>query len=167
MGENECFFGHNIARGSGGTTGWAQSRTKKLSLRAGFYVTIAWKGFFTQSQVLLSSTVCQRFWSRSKNSQSCIIRCKNSRLRPEFLNLIIHSCSFFKQYLKEIFKILPFEANNRSWLTTLSRAATRLMYTVYKAYRWSQHTSSKPNSIALHVMSNNLSFNWFWLKLNK
>ena len=57
MGENECFFGHNIARGSGGTTGWTQSRTKKLSLGAGFYVTIAWKGFFTQSQVLLSSIV--------------------------------------------------------------------------------------------------------------
>ena len=108
-----------------------------------------------------------RLWSRSKNSQSCIIRCKNSRLRLEFLHLIIQSCSFFKQYFKEIFKILPFEVNNRSWLTTLSRAAIRLMYTVYKAYRWSQHTSSKPNSIALHVMSNNLSFNWFWLKLNK
>ena len=46
MDENECFFGHNIARGSGGTTGWTQSRTKKLSLGAGFYVTIAWKGFF-------------------------------------------------------------------------------------------------------------------------
>ena len=28
---------------------------KKLSLGAGFYLTIAWKGFFTQSQVLLSS----------------------------------------------------------------------------------------------------------------
>ena len=61
MGENECFFGHNIARGSGGTTGWTQSRTKKLSLGAGFYVTIAWKGFFTQSQVLLSSIVWNWF----------------------------------------------------------------------------------------------------------
>ena len=28
---------------------------KKLSLGAGFYVKIVWKGFFTQSQVLLSS----------------------------------------------------------------------------------------------------------------
>ena len=28
-----------------------------LRSRAGFYVTIAWKGFFTQSQVLLSSIV--------------------------------------------------------------------------------------------------------------
>ena len=28
---------------------------EKLSLGAGFYVTIVWKGFFTQSQVLLSS----------------------------------------------------------------------------------------------------------------
>ena len=57
MSENECFFGHNIARGSGGTKGWTQSRTKKLSLGAGFYAIIAWKGFFTQSQVLLSSIV--------------------------------------------------------------------------------------------------------------
>ena len=28
---------------------------EKLSLRAGFYVTIVWKGLFTQSQVFLSS----------------------------------------------------------------------------------------------------------------
>ena len=41
----------------------------------------------------------QRFWSRSKNSQSRIIRFKNFRLRLEFLYLIIHSCSFFKQYI--------------------------------------------------------------------
>ena len=45
----------------GGTTGWTQSRTKKLSLGAGFYVTIAWKGFSTQSQVLLSSIVWNLF----------------------------------------------------------------------------------------------------------
>ena len=30
---------------------------EKLSLGAGFYVTIVWKGFFTQSQVLLSFIV--------------------------------------------------------------------------------------------------------------
>ena len=41
----------------------------------------------------------RRFWSRSKNSQSRIIRFKNFRLRLEFLYLIIHSCSFFKQYI--------------------------------------------------------------------
>ena len=35
----------------------------------------------------------------SKNLQSCIIRFKNYRLRLEFLNLIIHFCSFLKQYL--------------------------------------------------------------------
>ena len=35
------------------------------------------------------------FLSRSKNEQECIIRFKNSRLRIKFLNLIIHSCSFF------------------------------------------------------------------------
>ena len=29
-----------------------------------------------------------------------VLRFKNSQLRQEFLNLIIHSCSFFKQYLK-------------------------------------------------------------------
>ena len=71
MGENECFFGHNIARGSGGTTGWTQSRTKKLSLGAGFYVTIAWKGFFTQSQVLLSSVVCSLSGPTRDESHVC------------------------------------------------------------------------------------------------
>ena len=32
-----------------------------------------------------------------KNSQACIIRCKNSHRRLEFFNLIMHSCSFIKQ----------------------------------------------------------------------
>ena len=40
-----------------------------------------------------------RFGSHSKNSQSCIIRFENSKLRLEFLNLIIHSCSFYKRYM--------------------------------------------------------------------
>ena len=87
MGENECFFGHNIARGSGGTTGWTQSRTKKLSLGAGFYVTIAWKGFFTQSQVLLSSIVpkAEGCFKLHSHSTGCVrtpglhIKTKSSR----------------------------------------------------------------------------------------
>ena len=41
----------------------------------------------------------QTFWSRSKNLQSHIIRFRNSRLCLKVLNLIKHSCSFFKQYL--------------------------------------------------------------------
>ena len=40
-----------------------------------------------------------RFWSHSKNLQSCIIKFENSKLRLEFLNLIIHSCSFYKWYI--------------------------------------------------------------------
>ena len=55
MGETECFFGLNIARGSGGDDGMNPKPNKKLSLGAESYGTIAWKGFFTQSQVLLSS----------------------------------------------------------------------------------------------------------------
>ena len=58
MGETECFSGHNIARGSGGgDDGMNPKPHKKLSLGAESYGTIAWKGFFTQSQVLLSSIV--------------------------------------------------------------------------------------------------------------
>ena len=60
MGETECFSGHNIARGSGeggGDNGMNPKPLKKLSLGAESYGTIAWKGFFTQSQVLLSSIV--------------------------------------------------------------------------------------------------------------
>ena len=45
-------------------------------------------------------------WSLSEiltpDSQSCIIRFKNSRLRLEFSNLIIHSFSFFRQYSETI-----------------------------------------------------------------
>ena len=57
MGETECFFGQNIARGSrvGGEDGMNPKPHKKLSLGAESYGTIAWKGFFTESQVLLSS----------------------------------------------------------------------------------------------------------------
>ena len=35
-----------------------------------------------------------------KNLQSCIIRFRKSWLCLEFLNLVIHSCSFFKHCLK-------------------------------------------------------------------
>ena len=52
-----AFFGHNIAEESGGEDGMNTKPNKKLLLGAGSYVTIAWKGFFTQSQVLLSSIV--------------------------------------------------------------------------------------------------------------
>ena len=49
--------GHNIAGGSWGEDGMNQKPTKKLSLGVGSYVTITWKGFFTQFKVLLSSIV--------------------------------------------------------------------------------------------------------------
>ena len=52
-----AFFGHNIARGSGGDNGMNPKPNKKLSLGAESYGTIAWKRFFTQSKVLLSSIV--------------------------------------------------------------------------------------------------------------
>ena len=53
-----AFFCHNIARGSGGgDDGMNPKPNKKLSFEAESYGTIAWKGFFTQSQVLLSSIV--------------------------------------------------------------------------------------------------------------
>ena len=52
-----AFFCHNIARGRGGgkDDGMNPKPNRKLSLGAESYGTIAWKGFFTQSQVLLSS----------------------------------------------------------------------------------------------------------------
>ena len=52
-----ALFGRNIARGSGGDDGMNPKPNKKLSLGAESYGTIAWKGFFTQSKVLLSSIV--------------------------------------------------------------------------------------------------------------
>ena len=46
---NECFFAYNIAGGSGGGQRDEPKRpNKKLSLGAESYVTITWKGFFTQ-----------------------------------------------------------------------------------------------------------------------
>ena len=52
-----AFLGHNTARGSGGDNGMNPKPNKKLSLGAESYGTIAWKRFFTQSKVLLSSIV--------------------------------------------------------------------------------------------------------------
>ena len=49
IGSNECFFAYNIAGGSGGGRRDEPKRpNKKLSLGAESYVTITWKGFFTQ-----------------------------------------------------------------------------------------------------------------------
>ena len=58
MGENECFFGPQHCWEKCLDDGRNPKPNKTLSLGAGSYVTIAWKGFFTQSQVLLSSVVC-------------------------------------------------------------------------------------------------------------
>ena len=57
-----AFFGHNIARGSRGDDGMNPRPNKKLSLGAESYGTIAWKGFFTQSQDLLSSIAVTLEW---------------------------------------------------------------------------------------------------------
>ena len=62
MAGNESFFGYNIA----GVGEWGKPRMspkpiKKLSLGAESYVTITWKGFFTQSRVLLASIVWNWF----------------------------------------------------------------------------------------------------------
>ena len=61
MGGNESFFGHNIPVVEGGEGGWGHEDDgmnpkpmKILSLGAEPYITIiTWKGFFTQSQVLV------------------------------------------------------------------------------------------------------------------
>ena len=65
-----AFFGHNTARGSGGDNGMNPKPNKKLSLGAESYRTIAWKGFFTQSQVLLSSIVVFSITSCSTGKKS-------------------------------------------------------------------------------------------------
>ena len=66
MGGNEYLFGHNTAGGSGGggggDNGLNPKPQKKLSLGAGSFVTITWKGFFTQSQVLLPSIEVLMGW---------------------------------------------------------------------------------------------------------
>ena len=82
MGGNECFFWPQHCWGKWGEDGMNPKPNKKLLLGAGSYVTIAWKGFFTQSQVLLSSIVAgflalgipERFCSyleRRANNNSC------------------------------------------------------------------------------------------------
>ena len=62
MGGNESFFSHNID-GGGGIGGWHDEpkADQKLLLGAESYVTITWKGFFKESQILLSSIVWNWF----------------------------------------------------------------------------------------------------------
>ena len=60
MDGNECFFGQSIAGGGGGGVGGRQHEPKadkKNCLGAESYLTITRKGFFAQSQVILSSIV--------------------------------------------------------------------------------------------------------------
>ena len=52
-----AFLATTLPGGVGERRDEPKAEQKKLSLGAGFYVTIAWKGFFTHSQVLLSSIV--------------------------------------------------------------------------------------------------------------
>ena len=59
MGENECFLATTLAKW--GNDGMNPKPNKKLSLGAGFYVTVAWNSSFTQSQVLLSSIVVSKW----------------------------------------------------------------------------------------------------------
>ena len=69
---------------------------KKLSLGAGFYVTIAWKGFFTQSQVLLSSIVAgflalgipERFCSYLVKEEQTTILVMNLETETNFTKLL-------------------------------------------------------------------------------
>ena len=62
MGGNESIFGQTLLGwGSGGNPLMSPKPIKKLSLGSESYVTITWKGFFTQSWVLLASIVWNWF----------------------------------------------------------------------------------------------------------
>ena len=66
------FFGHNID-GGGGIGGWQDEpkANQKLLLGAESYLTITSKGFFKESQVLLSSIVWN--WFRVMKWNSCYL----------------------------------------------------------------------------------------------
>ena len=53
-----------------------------------------------------------------KNLQECIIKSKNSRLRLQFSNLIIHSCLFPKQYVKLLLTTILKKAGQMRLLNT-------------------------------------------------
>ena len=89
-----AFFGHNIARGSGGDDGMNPKPNKKLSLGAESYGTIGWKGFFTQSQVLLSSIVWNRF-----RAINWIFRHLSLKKYRKTFSFKLLKCSFFNKML--------------------------------------------------------------------
>ena len=53
-----------------------------------------------------------------KNLQECIIKFKNSQLRLQFSNLIIHSCLFPKQYVKLLLTTILKKAGQMRLLNT-------------------------------------------------
>ena len=85
-----AFFGHNIARGSGGDDGMNPKPNKKMSLGAESYGIIVCKGFFTQSQVLLSSIVRNRF-----TAIKWIFRHLSLQKYRKTFSLELLKCSFF------------------------------------------------------------------------
>ena len=69
IGGNDCFWPQRY-------WGWNEMNSKlvkKLSLGAESYVTITWKGFFTQCQVLLSSIVDHKLYASDYDSDSCFV----------------------------------------------------------------------------------------------
>ena len=76
----------------GATTGWTQSRTQNCPKGAESYGIIACKGFFTQSQVLLSSIVRNRF-----TAIKWIFRHLSLQKYRKTFSLEMLKCSFFKK----------------------------------------------------------------------
>ena len=80
--------------GGGGDDRMNQKPNKKLSSGAESYGTIAWKGFFTQSQVLLSSIVWNRF-----TAIKWIFRHLSLQKYRKTFSLELLKCSFFTKML--------------------------------------------------------------------
>lgn len=68
----------------------------------------------------------QRFSSRSKNLQSCIISSRISRPCIEFLNLMINFCSLSKKYLKDLL-------GNLSWVWLNGKNVQKQPFNTYQA----------------------------------
>ena len=117
-----AFLGHNIARGSGGDDEMNPKPNKKLSLGGESYGTIAGKGFFRQSQVLLSSIVDTNFL----NALFC------TRLERFFLR---HNSNSSSRYVVVQFYLSTFSRNggvdtNILWLLNVSPDDRTIKYTI-------------------------------------
>ena len=99
--------------------------------------------------IIVMNSIDTRFTRNVKKTRStCFVTSKITRLRLVVLNAIKHCCSFFKHYLRVLYKINIRKATLRIALMTQSRLQNIKPYP-----QWQTHASSTSSQILLASLS--------------